>query len=865
MAPPSSSDHDRILLAANDLDLTMSSNARLPSSNAPKSVERTVFVRFRPVSELIRRHHLEDLFSQIGPIKKTSVVHAKDGSSCYGFVKYSTEKDAKMAVSLNHKTISVGGNCIQVIVEAASAGKRADQTSDRNQKAPTATSSSSSSPIAKDRHTRSQASKSQTRLILRNIGFSTTEEHIRSFVSSRFGPVSEVHLPVVPSTAQNEGKRTSQGRKRKCTHRGFGFVTFESSHHAADCVSSSPLVIGKREVTAAYTQNKTVYEQVRQKHSQQQEERKSQASLDLSRPVKKHGQGIGVSESEEQAIDTLDAGGSMVVDRDSFDEADRSLTTGDSTCDNDGGIDKKDDEDISLAGSEGGEKVDENVDKEHLHDAAISERRVVFLRNLPFDTTRHDVFELIRQFGRVESIHLVKKSGGLFQGSCFVHFAKSQAAEKLVQRYNRESKFVSQRQGGTSDHVDCLQLKGRTLLVDWAVSKETATAVVSDMSSHDGRDREGGAKDRRHLYLKSEGRVDDPLEWQALPVNDQQKRQRAWSDKITKLKSPLFFINPTRLSIRNLAKFVDEKALKEICVRATQRGMESKLVSAKDLLQHWRAKGDLSHREILANIQEAELRGCDLLPAFDVSNVKRFIPSVFIDRDFSSPKAGAPSPSRGFGFVEFQHHVHALSCLRELNNNPYYAKYTTGGMLTLPTKLNKKSKRSKDTDEAPKTPRLIVEFTVENMAKARQQAIHRLQQAANQRKQKQESLANKKKERKKSRGALQRERKRKEREETVTERAPMTVGDGVVVNTKKPSQSDTVMRAGESTSERVQPTGLSSKPVKHAKKRKLDPDETKLNDLVESYKSSFAVLESGSAGDEGQASTRKVGKRWFDE
>ena len=26
--------------------------------------------------------------------------------------------------------------------------------------------------------------------------------------------------------------------------------------------------------------------------------------------------------------------------------------------------------------------------------------------------------------------------------------------------------------------------------------------------------------------------------------------------------------------------------------------------------------------------------------------------------------------SRGYGFVEFQHHGHALACLRQLNNNP---------------------------------------------------------------------------------------------------------------------------------------------------------------------------------------------------
>ena len=34
---------------------------------------------------------------------------------------------------------------------------------------------------------------------------------------------------------------------------------------------------------------------------------------------------------------------------------------------------------------------------------------------------------------------------------------------------------------------------------------------------------------------------------------------------------------------------------------------------------------------------------------------------------------GEGKTSRGFGFVEFKEHVHALACLRYLNNNPAYA------------------------------------------------------------------------------------------------------------------------------------------------------------------------------------------------
>ena len=35
--------------------------------------------------------------------------------------------------------------------------------------------------------------------------------------------------------------------------------------------------------------------------------------------------------------------------------------------------------------------------------------------------------------------------------------------------------------------------------------------------------------------------------------------------------------------------------------------------------------------------------------------------------------------SKGFGFVEFTEHIHALAALRKLNNNPEFANVAFGG------------------------------------------------------------------------------------------------------------------------------------------------------------------------------------------
>merc|ERR1712226_163452 len=134
---------------------------------------------------------------------------------------------------------------------------------------------------------------------------------------------------------------------------------------------------------------------------------------------------------------------------------------------------------------------------------------------------------------------------------------------------------------------------------------------------------------------------------------------------------------------------------------------------------------------------------------------------------------------RGFGFVDFSHHSHALACLRELNNNVLYSsQYASGGKKALEAKnnLSKKKKKAHMTeylseDGRALLPRLIVDFTVENKIKAQQQITKRAKQQANREKQQ----ANKEKaendtqakSKKISRGARQRERKRKQREENI--------------------------------------------------------------------------------------------------
>ena len=125
--------------------------------------------------------------------------------------------------------------------------------------------------------------------------------------------------------------------------------------------------------------------------------------------------------------------------------------------------------------------------------------------------------------------------------------------------------------------------------------------------------------DRRNLYLQTESREDGSNEtenatiadnidtWEDLPQQDQRKRQTALKDKTAKLQSPIFFINPCRLSFRNMAKHINESQLQSLLETSVQRGLQSHLMmTVDDQIAHWRAIGVMSTREILTKVQELE-------------------------------------------------------------------------------------------------------------------------------------------------------------------------------------------------------------------------------------------------------------------
>lgn len=760
-----------------------------------KQTANTVFFRYHPCNiPSVDHRYFESYFSEVGPVKKCSLIRAskREGRNVggdivpenrgFGFIKFLSQDDALTAAkTCDGITVNVDNVNMKLWVELASDAVKSrprpstHETQQRDTQVDTDPHAKQLSQEESDLLTRKKSCK----VILRNVSFYATEKNIRKVMEEKFGKVIEVTLPLVPTLDDEQGDKS----KKQQGHRGFAFVTFADVQSARKAVEQKdPITLKKRTLEISFSVSKFQHIHGKRKRSDSHEQ-----MVESTTKLEKSDLMIQEETDEDEQVSLSSS----------------STNDDDDNSQNDGNVQKVIEENTTLIQQE-----QQQEEKQPIHN--FSTENTLFLRNLPFDCTRHEIFTLLQRFGHIESIHLVKdKETGLGKGSAFVQFRdESSFIQALTAgRLDGEDSmpdatFVSSKklvtgEASVTPYGTGLYLNGRRILIDKAIDRSTAETFKIE------RDEDGKpigkkiGKDRRNLYLKVEGRVEEGSKtglaedaWEMLPKLDQEKRGRAHQEKSVKLRSPLFFINPFRLSIRNLSKHVDEAALRKLIVLGIQRGLENKLVTRTDLIAHWRAGGEMTMRDIMKKIADAELYDNDgpnhaadpIIPPFNEKlGIKTFIPSVYIDRDFESTKGSKKdAPSRGFGFVEFTHHAHALACLRELNNNPAYsAEYVSGGRKAVESKrrlFSRKEMRKRPAkgDDYPagddgiiRIPRLIVEFTVENKMMARKQAERRSLQLMNKSKQRSENKNGEKeatevrtKQKRKGRGAMQREKKR---------------------------------------------------------------------------------------------------------
>jgi nucleolar protein 4 len=552
----------------------------------------------------------------------------------------------------------------------------------------------------------------KARIILRNLRFDATAVHVRNAIGRHATPsvgasVVDIHVPLAAgevaapvsmrasatavaeeeeSEEEVEGGTAGKGKGAAVPrgppaprNRGFAFIQAATAADAAALLAAlNGKRVHKREVIADWAVPKTTL---------------------AAKAATEAAAAAAAAEAAAAAVPAAEGEEEEVTDEDSGE--------GD-----DGGEEEEDE-------SEEEEKGGRNAPASRpAQPADAGEGGTLFLRNVSFDTLDGDLVAAFRPYGPVRYARIVTdRATGRSRGTAFVSFYTQEGADRALAAGGardgsmgpdfaaplpgeegpslaRRASYAAAVEAALLDGGIRDKPGGRPLLLARARSQEESERAATLKAAEEGVGAGGKAYDKRHMYLRYEGTIRaDSDTGKSLPPGDAAKREEAVRVKKGKLASPLFFVSPTRLSMRNLAKHITDAALKALVRDAAGAGVAAKLVS----------------------VTEGDPR---LMPAPGARLPPVVVSTAKVLREPVTEAGGAGAvvgKSKGFGFVEFESHIHALAALRQLNNNPAYsAGFAAGGAAA--------AKAGKGLEE---TPRLIVEFAVENVAKVKQHEARR--------------------------------------------------------------------------------------------------------------------------------------------
>ncbi|KAM9698400.1 RNA-binding protein 28 isoform 1-T1 [Dama dama] len=499
----------------------------------------TLFVGRLPPSA--RSEKLEELFSQVGPVKQCFVVTEKGSKACrgFGYVTFSMLEDVQRALK---EITTFEGRKINVTI----AKKKL-----RNKSKEKGKTENSESPKKELKPKKAKVADKKARLIIRNLSFKCSEDDLKT-VFSQFGTILEVNIPRKP-----DGKM-----------RGFAFVQFKNLLEAGKALKGVNMKeIKGRTVAVDWAVAKDKYkntqstsvpgeekrpepehqklgqENGREEEDMEEEENESDYDDDeeeedkeskLPNPVQIHKRAVKrpapVESSDEEHSDD-----------------DRDLEERDSV---DGG------EDLAQSDTSSEEQEEEEVSKKKKKKrklpSDVNEGKTVFIRNLSFDSEEEDLGELLQQFGDLKYVRIVLHPDTEHSKGCaFAQFMTQEAAQKCL-----EAAFPEAEGGG-------LKLDGRQLKVDLAVTRDEAAKLrTKKVKKPTGT---------RNLYLAREGLIRAGTKAaEGVSAADMAKRERFELLKHQKLKDQNIFVSRTRLCLHNLPKAVDDKQLRKLLLNATR-------------------------------------------------------------------------------------------------------------------------------------------------------------------------------------------------------------------------------------------------------------------------------------------------------
>uniref|UniRef100_A0A0G4GFD1 RRM domain-containing protein n=1 Tax=Chromera velia CCMP2878 TaxID=1169474 RepID=A0A0G4GFD1_9ALVE len=568
-----------------------------------------------------------------------------------------------------------------------------------------------------------EQTKQTGRVILRNIAFDAGEDEVEAVCSKVVKP-TEVKIP---------------RKDDDSSHRGFAFAQYENRRDAEKALKAlQGIQLKGRTLKADWAIAKDVYQKAKdmEKGGDDEDEGKGKGQQEKGKSKGKRGLGdedesSPVSKRQKKEKKEKE----IVVKKEEDEEEEEDLEESEEEEDEEdgprvkqeeGGEDDEDEEESEEEEEDEEEDEDDEEDEEeedevpkkkrkqerdHGHD--VSEGRTLFVRNVPFDATDKDLLTAFQRFGKVLFAKTVRTSTGEAKGTAFVKFAKAAHAETVLKEEAAAETKIREllgtrnkqsRAGAAKATIEGigLQVKGRRVFCTPAVQPDKAATLSKEREV--SKTKAKSMEKSRNLTLMMEGWVDpDSVEGRGMPDKDKKRRAAAMKEKKYRLtQNTNFFVNPLRLSIRNLPPKVPEGQVKRT-IQALLRGEnpvkaqgegggggradkgaeraqvplamltaavenpdtpEKKREALKELQRRMKREGlktKLSKEDtrILGNLAATELKRVTLVS--DLVRAKKVA-------------SGETSvmKSKGFSFAEFSTHEVALYVLRSLNNSKIF-------------------------------------------------------------------------------------------------------------------------------------------------------------------------------------------------
>ncbi|XP_024619105.1 RNA-binding protein 28 [Neophocaena asiaeorientalis asiaeorientalis] len=504
----------------------------------------TLFVGRLPPSA--RSEQLEELFSQVGPVKQCFVVTEKGSKACrgFGYVTFSMLEDVQRAL----KEITTFEGC-KITVTVA-------KKKLRNKSKEKGKTENSESPKKELQPKKAKVADKKARIIIRNLSFKCSEDDLKT-VFAQFGAVLEVNIPRKP-----DGKM-----------RGFAFVQFKNLLEAGKALKSMNMKeIKGRTVAVDWAVAKDKYKNTQSASVAGEKKRPEPKCQELGQENGREEEDMEEEENdggyddeeddEEEEEDEENRESKLTkpvqIQKRAAKRAAPAESSEEEHSDDNSDLEERDridgGEDLAQSDTNTEEQEEEVLKKKKKKrklPSDVNEGKTVFIRNLSFDSEEEDLGELLQQFGDLKYVRIVLHPDTEHSKGCaFAQFMTQEAAQKCLEAASPETES-----GG-------LKLDGRQLKVDLAVTRDEAAKLrTKKVKKPTGT---------RNLYLAREGLIRAGTKAaEGVSAADMAKRERFELLKHQKLKDQNIFVSRTRLCLHNLPKAVDDKQLRKLLLNAT--------------------------------------------------------------------------------------------------------------------------------------------------------------------------------------------------------------------------------------------------------------------------------------------------------